>query len=169
VDRVPGHDRTFEIRRLTDDLAILNTLTCGFYAVSGVQTDALELAVIMNWPDMAACGVTTVVGHYYIVPVGLSDRLISVDVSEPLQPSPVDTLYVGDGLRPHWTQVDPGTNRFILTGSGPSGPMVRLYHVDPGTGEITPDATFGSLDLVREVWPHGATGPAAPHAALFGR
>jgi hypothetical protein len=169
VDRVPGHDRTFEIRRLTDDLAILNTLTCGFYAVSGVQSDALELEVIMNWPDMAACGVTTVVGDYYIVPVGMSDRVISVDVSDPMHPGPVDTMYVGAGFSPHWTQVDPGTNRFILTGDGPSGPMVRLYHVDANTGEITPDDAFGSLDLEREVWPHGATGPAAPHAALFGR
>lgn len=169
VDRVPGHDRTFEIRRLTDDLAIMNTLACGFYAVSGVQSDALQLEVIMNWPDMAACGVTTIVGDYYIVPVGFSDRVISVDISDPLQPSPVDTMYVGDGLSPHWSQVDPGTNRFILTGDGPSGPMVRLYHVDPNTGEITLDEAFGSLDLEREAWPHGATGPAAPHAALFGR
>lgn len=169
ADRVPGHDRTFEIRRLTDDLAILNTLTCGFYAVSGIQADALELEVIMNWPDMVACGVTTVVGDHYIVPVGMSDRVISVDVSDPLHPVSMDTIYVGDGFSPHWAQVDPGTNRFILTGNGPSGPMVRLYHVDANTGEITPDDDFGSLDLEREVWPHGASGPAAPHAALFGR
>ena len=100
VDRVPGHDRTFEIRRITDDLALLNTLTCGFYAVSGVESDALELEILMNWPDMAACGVTTVVGHYYIVPVGMSDWVISVDVSDPLQPVPVDTLHVGDGFNP---------------------------------------------------------------------
>ena len=169
VDRVAGHDRTFEIRRLTQDLAILNTLSCGFYAVSGIQSGTLELEAIMNWPDMVLCGVTTVVGDYYIVPVGASDRVISVDISAPLHPVPVDTVYVGEGFRPHWAQVDPGTNRFILTGNGPSGPMVRLYHVDAETGAITPDEGFGALDMNREVWPHGATGPAAPHAALFGR
>jgi hypothetical protein len=169
VDRVPGHDRTFEIRRITDDLALLNTLTCGFYAVSGVESDALELEILMNWPDMAACGVTTVVGHYYIVPVGMSDWVISVDVSDPLQPVPVDTLHVGDGFNPHWSQVDPGTNRLVLTGVGESGPMVRLYQVDPATGELTLDPVFGDLDMTREEWPHGATGIAIPHAALFGR
>jgi hypothetical protein len=169
ADRVPGHDRTFEIRRLSNDFAILNTMACGFYGVSGLETGTLDIQVLMNWPDVVGCGVPTVVGDYYIMPVFSTDRVVSVDVSDPLDPVVVASIDVGEGYEPHWSQVDPGTNRFVLTGDGPSGPLVQVYDVDPETGEMTLDDAFGMLDLSREQWPHGETGPATPHAALFGR
>ena len=169
VDRMPGHDRTFEIRRLTDDSAILNTLACGFYGISGISGDDLEVEVIMNWGDSAGCGVTTMVAGYYIVPVAFSDLIVSVDVSDLSRPVQVSRAHVGEGTRPHWLQVDPNANRFIMTGNGPSGAQVQLYWVNPETGELTRDERFGDGDMGREDWPHGVTGPAAPHAALFGR
>ncbi|MFV1988812.1 MAG: hypothetical protein ACC682_16180 [Gemmatimonadota bacterium] len=169
ADRVPGHDRTFEIRRLTDDFAILNTMACGFYGVSGLETGTLEIEVLMNWPDVVGCGVPTVVGAYYIMPVFSTGRITSIDVSDPRRPVIAAHVEVDERYEPHWAQVDPGTNRFVLTGDGPSGSLVQLYQVDLETGEMTLDAAFGALDMGRDRWPHGATGPAVPHAALFGR
>ncbi len=168
-DQVPGHDRTFELRRLTRDFAILNTMACGFYGVSGIESGRLEIEVLMNWPDVVGCGVPTVGGDYYIMPVFSTDQVVSVDVSDPRNPVRVATVELGDGYEPHWTQVDLDTDRFILTGNGPAGPLLQLYHVDLATGELTLDDAFGDLDLDRESWPHGATGPSMPHAALFGR
>ena len=103
------------------------------------------------------------------MPVFSTDKITSVDVSDPRRPVIVASVAVGAGYEPHWAQVDPGTNRFILTGNGPSGPLVHLYRVDLETGEMTFDDAFGALEMNRDRWPHGVTGPAAPHAALFGR
>ena len=110
------------------------------------------------------------IGRYVVRDlVDAGHEVTSVDVSDPRNPVIVATIEVGDGSEPHWTQVDPGTNRFILTGDGPSGSVVQLYQVDLETGQMTLDESFGALQMERDLWPHGATGAAVPHAALFGR
>ncbi len=77
---------------------------------------------------------------------------------------------------PHWAQVDSGTYRVVVSGIGPDAGSVMMYWVDPDTGVLTLDDAFGQaaglgpgLVMTREEWPHGPTGPALPHAALFGR
>jgi hypothetical protein len=56
-----------------------------------------------------------------------------------------------------------------------AAPTAAMFELDPVSGELRLDERFGtsddgipglSLDLA--VWPHGSTGAARPHAALFG-
>jgi hypothetical protein len=168
--QVPGHDRPFEIRMLADGSAILNTLACAFYRIHDLESDELKVELLMNWADVAGCGVPTRVGKFLIVPMMLADRIVTLDVSDPTRPVEVARLAVASGTRPHWSQVDPGTHRIVVTGSTSEGSTVHIYMVNPETGELTRDEAFGpGFTMDREEWPHGPTGPASPHAALFGR
>lgn len=175
-DRVPGHDRPFEIRRLPDGSAILNTIGCGFYRIHGMDTDEPGIDVILNWPRTAGCAVPTVVGRFEVLPNMLTGDIVTLDVSDPAVPVEVARLTLERDYMPHWAQVDPGTNRVVVTGIGPEAGLVRMYRVDMETGALTPDEAFGRADglgpgfsMTRAEWPHGPTGPALPHAALFGR
>ena len=78
---------------------------------------------------------------------------------------------------PHWISAEVGGDRIVLTGDGAwlAGRAV-LLHLDPATGKLsliedfqTPGAASPGADMNREVWPHGNTGPAIPHGAVFSR
>ena len=168
MDRIPGSDRTFEIRALHDGSALLNTLACGFYRITGLESDEPEIEVAINLPDEWGCGVPTVMGNYYVIAVEFSNRLATLDISDPANVVEVASVDLGDGFMPHWSSRDPGSNRIVVTGDAPGGSLVHIYRLDPETGELTRDETFATFTMDRDEWPHGATGPAAPHAALFG-
>ena len=174
--QIPGHDRPFEIRTLPDGSAILNTLGCGFYRIHGLDTDAPQIDLLLNWPEAVGCAVPTIVGKFEVVPIMFTNAIVTLDVSDPANPVEVARLTMEEAYMPHWTQVDPGTHRIVVSGMGPEAQHVRIYWVDPDTGELTLDQAFGQVDgmglglsVTREEWPHGSTGPAIPHAVLFGR
>jgi hypothetical protein len=130
----------------------------------------------MNWPETAGCAVPTIVGKFEVLPNMFANEIVTLDVSDPTSPVEVARLTLDEGFMPHWAQVDPGTYRVVVTGIGPNAGQVLMYWVDPDTGELTPDERFGQVDglgqglsMTRDEWPHGPTGPAMPHAALFGR
>jgi hypothetical protein len=164
--QIPGHDRPFEIRTLPDGSAILNTIACAFYRIHGLETDDPQVDVLMNWPETVGCAVPTMVGKFEILPNMFTHEIVTLDVSDPTNLVEVARLAVEDGFNPHWAQVDPGTHRFALSGFGPNAEHVRIYQVDPETGELTLDT---EISMVREDWPHGSTGRAMPHSVLFGR
>lgn len=175
--RVSGHDRPFEIRTLPDGSAILNTIACGFYRIHAIETEAPQIEVVMNWPETVGCAVPTMVGKFEIVPNMITNEIVTLDVSEPASPVEVARFTIDEeGFMPHWAQVDPGTYRVVVTGGGPNAGTIRMFWIDPDTGVLTPDEAFGRADglgpgvsMTRDDWPHGPTGPAVPHAVLFGR
>lgn len=174
--RVSGHDRPFEIRALSDGSAIMNTIACGIYRVDGIETDDPRVTVLMNWPETVGCAVPTMVGKFEVLPNMVANEIVTLDVSDPTNPIEVARLTLEEEFMPHWAQVDPGTNRVVVTGIGPDAQLVRMYLIDPDTGVLTLDTAFGQgsdrglgLSMVRDEWPHGTTGPATPHAVLFGR
>ncbi|GMR12822.1 MAG: hypothetical protein BMS9Abin29_1015 [Gemmatimonadota bacterium] len=174
--RIPGQDRPFEIRTLPDGSAILNTIACGFYRIREMDTDEPQVDVLMNWSETAGCAVPTMVGKFEVVPNMFTNEIVTVDVSDPTSPVEVARLMLEEEFMPHWSQVDPGTYRVAVTGIGADAGSVRIYLVDPDTGELTLDEAFGQADglgpglsMTRDEWPHGSTGPAKPHAVLFGR
>ncbi|TFG66650.1 MAG: hypothetical protein E4H28_01260 [Gemmatimonadales bacterium] len=174
--RIPGQDRPFEIRTLPDGSAILNTIACGFYRIHAMDTDEPQVDVLMNWPETVGCAVPTIVGKFEVLPNMVTNEIVTLDISDPTSPVEVARLTMDEEFMPHWAQVDPGTYRVAVTGIGPDNQSVRMYWVDPDTGVLTADEAFGKadgpgpgLDMTRTEWPHGPTGPAIPHAVLFGR
>jgi len=164
--QVPGHDRPFEIRELPDGSAVMNTLSCAFFRIHGIDGERPEVDLLLNWEDVVDCGVPSRIGKFYIVPLAISNELVVFDVSDPSTLVEVSRLTLDEPLEPHWTQFDPRADRMIVTGTGP---MIHMYLVDPETGELTRDRAFGpDFTMDREDWQHGSTGRAAPHAALFG-
>ncbi|MEJ2151514.1 MAG: selenium-binding protein SBP56-related protein [Gemmatimonadota bacterium] len=174
--RIAGHNRPFEIRTLLDGSAILNTFACGIYRIHAIDTDEPRVDMLMNWPEKAGCSVPTMVGKFEVLPIMLANEIVTLDVSDPTSPVEVARLTFDEAFMPHWAQVDPDTYRIAVTGIGADTGQVFMYWVDPDTGELTPDEAFGQVDglgkgfsMTRDEWPHGPTGPAVPHAALFGR
>lgn len=171
-DRIPGHASPFEIRALPDGSAILNTFACGFYRLYGLDGDEPRIDPLLNWPEDGGCSVPGRVGKFLIVPVMMSNEVVTLDVSDPTHAVEVARLTYDEPFMPHYAQEDEGTHRVVITGVGPAGTEVWMYDVDPETGELVPDPAFGEggrgLSMDREEWPHGATGAALPHAAMFG-
>ncbi|HEX6644333.1 MAG TPA: hypothetical protein VF037_06640 [Gemmatimonadales bacterium] len=166
----------FEIRFLPGGrTAMLNTWNCGFYLVTDVAGDspAVERTMALD-PGVTGCGVPLIFGHHWIMPVWQAGRFDVIDIADPRAPRIVSSLAVDSGFSPHWIARDGATDRVVLTSEEPDH-RVLLARFDSVRGVLSVDSTFrdsGStrpgIDFAREQWPHGASGMAMPHAAVFG-
>jgi hypothetical protein len=73
----------------------------------------------------------------------------------------------------HWIAADRSADRVVITGNNLS--WVLIANIDMATGKLTVDEKFKmkgaehpGIDFDRPRWPHGATGKAFVHGALFG-
>ena len=129
-----------------------------------------------RWEGKSFCAVPEVVGRFWIQPSGTEHALVSLDVSDPDQPREVGRLVLGDTDAPHWVAGEPGGDRLIVTGYGGLESRALMARIDRATGALrldeaftTPGAARPGVDFGRDAWPHGATGPAIPHGAVFSR
>jgi hypothetical protein len=74
---------------------------------------------------------------------------------------------------PHWLAADRAGNRLVITGDGQSWVLVARFDAQNGT--LSVDQTFREhgakapgFSFDRDEWPHGKTGRAIVHGALFG-
>jgi hypothetical protein len=88
----------------------------------------------------------------------------------------VSRLTLGPEDVPHWIALDPGGERLVITGYGTLESRVLLARIDRRTGALALDTSFkapgaadAGVDFGRAEWPHGATGKAIPHGAVFSR
>jgi hypothetical protein len=115
-----------------------------------------------------------VIGKYWIQTDPSLPGLIVLDISDPAKPREVSRLVLEDAFRKtHWIAVDRNSNRIVITGNNRS--WVLIANIETATGKLTLDPKFktkGSgrpgIDFDRPRWPHGETGPAWVHGALFG-
>ena len=166
----------FEVRFLPgDSTALLNTWYCGFYLLSGLTGDEPRLERLMSLPPPGnrGCSVPLLVGHWWIVPVARAHQYLVYDVSDPRRPRRVQALATDTTFRPHWISREPGSDRLVLT-SGAVDHRVLLARFDTASGRMSFDSTFrdpGSAHLGvtfdRPEWPHGPSGSAMPHGAVF--
>jgi hypothetical protein len=77
---------------------------------------------------------------------------------------------------PHWIALEPSGTRLVISGYRDLATWVLLADLDRGTGRLTLDTTFkapgatrAGVPFGRARWPHGATGAALPHGAVFAR
>jgi hypothetical protein len=88
----------------------------------------------------------------------------------------VGRLTLGATDAPHWLAREPDGDRLVVTGYGGLESRALIVRVDRRTGALrldagftTPGAAQPGVDFGREAWPHGSTGRAIPHGAVFSR
>lgn len=168
----------FELRFLADGkTAMMNTYYCAFYTLSGLDGEApvMERVLALEYPRYNECGVPLLIGHWWIMPVTKAREFVVLDISDPRRPRVANTFATDSTFLPHWLSRDPASTRLVATSDGkPSS--VRLMHFDSTSGRLSWDERFrdradSSLGVrfERARWPHGASGRAVPHGAVFSR
>lgn len=181
LPELPGdstHHYPFEVRFLPDGgQAVLNTWYCGFYLLTGLAGDspAIERVASPEHPHYNGCGVPLLIGHWWIMPIESTHEIIVYDVTDPRAPRAVHTLAADSSFVPHWTSRDPGSDRLVFPTEAHDDARILIARFDSITGRLAwvesfRDPVSGRLgvSLNRAEWPHGATGPAAPHGVVFG-
>ena len=177
---IPG-DSTFrlpfEVRYLAGDTtAFLNTWNCGFYFLSDLNRTVprIEHVLTLPQPQNHGCGVPLMIGRYWIMPVSRAHEYLVLDIADPRHPHRVGVLTADSTYYPHWLAREPHSNRLVLT-SDDRDHRVLLARFDSVKGVLSWDSTFRDpdtkrlgVDFNRSSWPHGATGSAMPHGAIFG-
>lgn len=175
------HLHPAEVRALGDGRSVMVvTFRCGLYVLSELDgIPAAKLARSFPWSAVEGedtdCNVPVRSGRFWVQPVGTTGSLVVLDVSIPAKPVIADELAFGVDARPHWLALEPGGRRIVMTGGGTLAGGVYLIDMDPETGKLQLardlPATGSGIPGVRydrDEWPHGKTGRAFAHGAVFG-
>ena len=180
----------FGPRVLDDGSVFLNSYGCAFYHITDIETDAPQLSMVYTIKTKAArndsyirgsCGIPVRIGDYWIQPVGQSRAVVVLDISDPSAPREVFRLKTPRSFKPHWLGKDPLGNRLILGAELGGEQGFFMLRFDEETGALAFDDAFagkkkglvfssrhaGYISLDRRDWPHGQTGTAWGHAAMF--
>jgi hypothetical protein len=173
------NEMTAEPRVLEDGRTVLvNTFTCGLYRLQGLagDTPTVEWVYSTPWQAPPYCAVPVVAGHFWLQTSGPEHAVISLDISDPGHPREVGRLTLRSDEIPHWIALEPNGDRLVITGYEQIESRVLLARLDRTTGALRLDTTFKTrgteqpgVDFGRERWPHGRTGRAIPHGAVFNR
>lgn len=175
----PGyfHIAPAEPRVLPDGSVYVSTFGCGLYRINGIESYSPKAEFVHSFPgsiDMGSeCAVPVVMGNYWIQPVAALPGIVVLDISNPEKPVEVSRLILDKRfMMPHWTAADRTSNRIVITEHGMSWVIIANLDLETGELEIDSDfrdknATYPGIDFNRERWPHGETGPAVVHGALF--
>ena len=168
------------VRVLGDgETVIVTTFRCGMYVLTGLDGDPVaKFARSFPWSSVKGedtdCNVPVQFGRFFALPVGTTGSIFVMDVSTPDAPVIVDELPFGVDARPHWLGLEPGGRRMVMTGGGTLAGGVYLIDVDPVSGELrlasdlpATGSGIAGVRFDREEWPHGKTGPAYAHGAVF--
>jgi hypothetical protein len=181
---LPGAGRyPFGPRLMPDGSILMNAYGCGFFRLTGIASDQprLDNVYTIQVPEppragavRGACSVPTVVGRHWIMPVGRIQSVVVLDVSNPASPREVSRVVTPADFKPHWSAKDPLSDRVVIGAElgGEQGMFVMRF--DERTGQLRFDESLvpasgkvGYIDLESQSWPHGASGAAWAHAALF--
>ena len=172
----------FGPRVLADGSVFFNAYGCGLYRLSNIAAASpmLETLTAIETPPRedpesirGACGIPIVFGHYWIQPAGRLHAVLVFDISSPSAPREVMRLATPEPFRPHWLARDPESNRLVLGAEFGGEEGMYLLRFDDKAGalrfddSITSEGRQGYLSLKNQQWPHGNSGTAWGHAALF--
>lgn len=171
--------RSAEPRVLRDGTTMLvSTFNCGIYLLSDIAGATPSARLVASFPRVpgTSCAVPVVAGNYYLVPVPAWNAVVSMDVSDPTRPREVSRITLGSGDVPHWIGVEPNLERVVITGYRAMRTRILIARFDTTTGTLALDPRFrmeGSTEpgirMEGVTWPHGGTGAAVPHGAVFSR
>jgi hypothetical protein len=130
----------------------------------------------MPWAEGRNCAVPAVAGRFWVQTSGAEHSVVTLDVSNPGHPREVARLTLQPDQVPHWIALEPAGRRFVITGYRELAPWVLLAKLNRATGALEIDTTFKAAGAAQpgvyfgsNQWPHGLTGPAVPHGAVFAR
>jgi hypothetical protein len=163
------HQDSAEPRLLPDGRTVLvNTFNCGLYRLIGLDTEAPRAEFIHDF-GTGECALPVIAGRYWVQTDTGLPGLVSLDVSDPSRPRIIDRLKFGDGEEPHWISLAPDGRRIIISsGRKALKSKLMMAWIDPRTGKLALNKSF-SVNFDRRTWPHGESGPAIPHGAVFSR
>lgn len=167
-----GHIDPEEARIGPDGAAYIQTLSCGLQRVTDMDTPNPKATMVHQFPG-TFCGVPVIAGHYLVQAVESIGGFVVLDIADGAKPVEVSRLTIAPDFASHWTAWDPASGRIVAT-SGKSGDRLYLLKLDPANGKLTIDERFrdddgtAGLRMMRG-WPHGWTGEAKPHGAVFSR
>jgi hypothetical protein len=171
--------RSAEPRLLQDGKTVLvSTFNCGLYLLSGIASAKPAATLVASFPrkEGTSCAVPVVVGHYYLVTVPAWSAVVSLDIADPRHPREVSRVTLGPDDVPHWIGVEPNHERVVITGYQAMKTRVILARFDEQHGTLTLDqrfkpagATEPGFRMEGVMWPHGGSGAAVPHGAVFSR
>lgn len=170
-----GHNAwTAEPRRLANGDVYVNTFSCGLYRLDGVGGELPTVTPVLHSPfeGTGYCAVPVVVGDFWVQPSATERAIVAYDLRDRNAPREASKLVLDPAFpRPHWLALDPAGSRIVVTAEVG---WVLLVHVDPTTGALTVDERFRDagahrpgVTFDRSDWPHGVTGRAVPHGAVF--
>jgi hypothetical protein len=114
--------------------------------------------------------------RFWLQTSGAEHSVVSLDISNPGRPREVARLTLPPDQVPHWIALEPSGDRLVITGYRELAPWVLLAKLNRSTGSLEIDTTFKprgkeqpGVFFGRDQWPHGVTGPAVPHGAVFAR
>lgn len=176
------HLHPAEPRFLPDGRAIVNTFNCGLYLLSELDGPEPVVRFIGSLerdanaePGMSECSLPVLFQRFWVQTSDPDHAVVVFDIRDPERPVRVSELAFDGETYPHWLSLERGTNRIVLTGAGTQlDGRVVLLEIDPTTGGLRLIDDFGDeaglgVSMQRESWPHGNTGPAIPHGAVFSR
>ncbi len=171
--------RSAEPRLLNDGKTVLvSTFTCGLYLLNDIAGAQPGARLVASFPrkEGTACAVPVVVGSYYLITVPAWSAVVSLDVSDPMHPREVSRLTLGSDDVPHWIGLEPNHQRLVITGYAAMKTRLLIARFDETNGKLTLDERFraaGSAEpgfrMEGVSWPHGGSGAAVPHGAVFSR
>ena len=170
----------FGPRVLSDRSVFFNAYGCAFYRLTNIGSDnpRLDTVFTLETPEVArgmrgSCGIPVVFGKYWLMPVGQLHAIVVLDITNPAAPREVFRLPTPATFNPHWLARDARSNRLVLGAELGGEEGFFLLRFDADSGRLSFDPAFrgegqtGYLSLRNQSWPHGPTGPAWGHAALF--
>ncbi|MBL0171984.1 MAG: hypothetical protein IPP90_14930 [Gemmatimonadaceae bacterium] len=172
-----GHHLPFEPRLMPDGSILFNAFGCGLYRVTSLELAHPVVSNVFTFavpPEkVGSCGIPIVVGRYWLMAVGAIHAVVALDIRDPAHPVEVSRLTADTVFRPHWLAKDPRSDRFLVGAENGGENRMLIAHVDSVSGRLWWDETLKGTDGQRGItfnrpqWPHGATGAAFGHAALF--
>ena len=191
---IPGSQAAgFGPRALDDGSVFLNAYGCALYHLTDIGSEKPTLKMVHVLETKAtdnpkiirgACGIPFRIGKYWLQPMGLENKVVVLDISNPAKPEEIQHINTPDDFKPHWLAKDPRGSRLVLGAEMGYEEGFYVFRFNEKTGQLAFDTSFngkrgsgwrswlspnspGYISFDREKWPHGATGKAWGHAALF--
>jgi len=160
-------DDPAEARLLNDGRTVMvDTFNCGLYRLSGIEGDSPSARLVHDF-GTGECALPVISGNYWVMTDTGLPGLVSLDISNPDHPRLVSKLKLAEGMGPHWISLRPDGRRILISSGRGNLQSKILFATIDGKGQLALEPR--EIDFNRATWPHGATGPAIPHGAVFAR